>query len=77
MGLTRVLVEGGGKLGASLIDVGLIDEIAWFRAAKVMGGNGRPAVGGLASDRLADAPGFNHILSLALGADQFDMYERA
>jgi diaminohydroxyphosphoribosylaminopyrimidine deaminase/5-amino-6-(5-phosphoribosylamino)uracil reductase len=77
MGLTRVLVEGGGRLAASLFDAGLMDEVAWFRAAKVMGGNCRPAVAALAGDRLADAPGFNHILSLTLGADQFDMYERA
>jgi diaminohydroxyphosphoribosylaminopyrimidine deaminase/5-amino-6-(5-phosphoribosylamino)uracil reductase len=77
MGLTRVMVEGGGKLGASLFDAGLIDEVAWFRATKIMGGNGRPAVGGLSGDRLADVPGFHHMFSLLLGADHFDMYERA
>ncbi len=77
MGLTRVLVEGGGKLAASMFDAGLIDEVAWFRAGRIMGGNCRPAVAGLAGDRLADAPGFNHVMSMALGADKFDMYERA
>lgn len=43
-GLTRVLVEGGGRVAASLIRAGLVDRIAVFRAGLVMGGDGMPAV---------------------------------
>ena len=31
-GLTRVLVEGGGKLAAALLRAGLVDRLYWFRA---------------------------------------------
>ncbi|MHA1571405.1 MAG: bifunctional diaminohydroxyphosphoribosylaminopyrimidine deaminase/5-amino-6-(5-phosphoribosylamino)uracil reductase RibD, partial [Alphaproteobacteria bacterium] len=36
-GLTRVLVEGGAHLAASLLQASLVDEIAWFRAPKLIG----------------------------------------
>lgn len=45
-GLTRVLVEGGATVAASLMRAGLVDEIVWFRAGAVMGDDGLPAVAG-------------------------------
>ena len=36
LGYTRILVEGGAKLSASLLNENLIDEITWFRASKIM-----------------------------------------
>ncbi len=38
-GLTRVLVEGGAQLAASLLRADLVDRIAWFHAPAVMGGD--------------------------------------
>ncbi len=57
-GVTRVLCEGGGRLAASLLAAGLVDEIALFSAGKAIGGDGIPGIGGFGLDRLADAPEF-------------------
>jgi diaminohydroxyphosphoribosylaminopyrimidine deaminase/5-amino-6-(5-phosphoribosylamino)uracil reductase len=43
-GLTRILVEGGAELAASLLRSDLIDRIVWFHAPSLIGGDGRPAV---------------------------------
>lgn len=57
-GLTRVLCEGGGGLGAALIGADLVDELVIFGAGKLIGADGRAGLGPLGLDRLADAPKF-------------------
>lgn len=69
LGLTRVLVEGGGKLAAALLKADLIDRMAWFHAPAVLGGEGRPAVGELALAALAHMPRFEPIARTAIGDD--------
>jgi diaminohydroxyphosphoribosylaminopyrimidine deaminase/5-amino-6-(5-phosphoribosylamino)uracil reductase len=54
-GLTRVLCEGGGTLAAALLGAGLVDELAVFTAGLAIGAEGRPGLGTLRLDRLADA----------------------
>ena len=71
-GLTRVLVEGGGRLAASLIGAGLVDEIAWFRAPGVIGGDGVPALAALGVERADDMPRFRRISSASVGEDVLD-----
>src|SRR5712691_8136121 len=60
-GLTRLLVEGGGRLAASLLRGGLVDRLAWFHAPLLLGGDGIPAVAALGIDALADMPRFERI----------------
>ncbi|MEO1601684.1 MAG: bifunctional diaminohydroxyphosphoribosylaminopyrimidine deaminase/5-amino-6-(5-phosphoribosylamino)uracil reductase RibD [Pseudomonadota bacterium] len=55
-GITRVLSEGGGRLAASLLRAGLVDELCVFSAGLALGADGHPAIGPLALDRLAGAP---------------------
>ncbi len=57
-GLNTVLCEGGGRLAASLLKAGLVDEVALVNAGIAIGGDGIPGIGALGLDRLADAPGF-------------------
>lgn len=57
-GLTRVLVEGGGRIAGALLKAGLIDRIHMLRAGLVIGGDGLPAVAGMGLEALADAPRF-------------------
>ncbi len=73
-GLTRVLVEGGGQLAAGLLRAGLIDAIAWFRAASIIGGDGTAAAAPFGIARLSDMPRF--VLSdwRRLGADVLETY---
>jgi len=54
-GLTTVLVEGGGGLAAALLRAGLVDEVHWMLAPKLIGGDGRAGLGPLALRRLKDA----------------------
>ena len=69
-----IFLEGGGQLAASFLREGLIDRIEWFRAPIVLGDEGRPALGALGVERLADAPRFNRIEARALGADLWERY---
>ncbi len=75
-GLTRVLVEGGAHLVASLMRASLVDEIAWFRAPTIIGGDGIPATVALGVDRVLEAPGFQRRGEMRLGDDVLETYVR-
>ena len=51
-GITRVLVEGGARLAASLLHDDLVDEVIWFRAPSILGGDAVAAVDALRVDDL-------------------------
>jgi diaminohydroxyphosphoribosylaminopyrimidine deaminase/5-amino-6-(5-phosphoribosylamino)uracil reductase len=55
-GVTQILVEGGGVLAAALLRAHLVDELHWFVAPRLLGGDGRPALGDLGLKSLADTP---------------------
>jgi diaminohydroxyphosphoribosylaminopyrimidine deaminase/5-amino-6-(5-phosphoribosylamino)uracil reductase len=67
-GLTRLLVEGGGRIMAALLQQNLVDEIFWFVAPKLMGGDSLPAVDAL--HLAAIPPGWRISGRRSLGADQ-------
>ncbi len=73
-GVTRLLVEGGGRIAASLLGAGLVDRLIWFRGALVIGGEGRPAVAALGLDRLAEARRFQLEGVARLGDDLVESY---
>jgi diaminohydroxyphosphoribosylaminopyrimidine deaminase/5-amino-6-(5-phosphoribosylamino)uracil reductase len=68
-GVTRLLVEGGGRLAAALLRAGLIDRLVWMGAPVLIGGDGIPAIATLGLDGLADAPRFEHVATEAVGGD--------
>lgn len=72
-----VLVEGGGKLAASLVAAGAVDRLEWFRAPMLLGAEGRPAVAALALAKLAEAPTWRRVAVRELGPDLWESYERA
>ena len=76
-GVTRVLCEGGGRLAASLLAAGLVDELALFTAGKAIGGDGRAVVGGLGLARLAEAPAFALHDAAVLGGDVLTLWRPA
>lgn len=57
-GLTRILVEGGGRLAASLLSAGLVDRLIVFQAGLAIGGDGLPGVAGLGLKDLNSATRF-------------------
>jgi len=75
-GLTRVLVEAGGIFAATLVKADLIDAIAWFRAAKLIGGDGLPAVGDLALPGIDAIIGFDRVAMVPLGEDVLETYSK-
>ncbi|WP_456316879.1 bifunctional diaminohydroxyphosphoribosylaminopyrimidine deaminase/5-amino-6-(5-phosphoribosylamino)uracil reductase RibD [Teichococcus globiformis] len=68
-GLTRVLAEGGAALAAGLLRNGLVDQLAWFHAPAIMGGDGRPAADALPLELLASMPRYRRIGVSMVGAD--------
>lgn len=73
-GLTRVLVEGGGGVAGSFIEAGLVDDIVWFRAPKLIGGDGIPALAAIGTERVADAPAFILVDTFKAGDDLMETY---
>jgi len=73
---TRLLLEGGGTLAASFLKADLIDRIYWFRAPKLIGSEGRPALGATDIDRLIQSPAFTRRSNCVMGADTLDVMDR-
>ncbi len=76
LGYSRILVEGGAKLSASLISANLIDEIVWFRASKIMGGSGISAISSLNIDQINHLKKFELISNYSISSDHLAVYRR-
>ncbi|MDO8606125.1 MAG: bifunctional diaminohydroxyphosphoribosylaminopyrimidine deaminase/5-amino-6-(5-phosphoribosylamino)uracil reductase RibD [Phaeospirillum sp.] len=75
-GVTRVLVEGGAHLAAALLRAGLVDRLIWFRAPRLMGGDGLAAAVAFGVDHLAQTPRFERIDVRPVGDDVMELYTR-
>jgi len=75
-GVTRVLLESGGTLAASFMKATLIDRIAWFRAPKIVGGDGRSALASVNIEKLIQSPAFTRRSTCVMGADTLDILDR-
>lgn len=73
-GITRVLVEGGGQIAASILHARLVDRLYWFRGPCVIGDEGRSAVGALGLDKLKLAPTYALDAVERLGDDLLEIY---
>lgn len=75
-GLTRLLVEGGAALAAALLGARLVDRLAWFRAGRIIGGDGIPAIAGFGLENLGEAPAFQRMSVEEVGEDLLETFER-
>ena len=75
-GITRVLSESGAVLSAALLRADLVDRIAWFRAPKLIGGDGKPAFGDLGVEKVEDMPAFTPLAHEIIGDETLDIYRR-
>nr|WP_321362129.1 RibD family protein [uncultured Hyphomonas sp.] len=76
-GISSLLIEGGGTLAASFIRAGLVNEIAWFVAPILIGGDGLPALGGLGMQNLSDATRWKPVATERIGDDVLNTYVRS
>lgn len=76
-GLSKIFLEGGGKLAASFIQAGLVDAIEWFRAPILIGGDGLPAVAALGLSEMQDAPRWRVVKAQAIAGDVLTTYAKA
>jgi diaminohydroxyphosphoribosylaminopyrimidine deaminase / 5-amino-6-(5-phosphoribosylamino)uracil reductase len=76
-GITRVLCEGGSRIAAALLRAGLVDRLVWFRAPRMIGGDGVPAAEAFGVDALAAAPAFRRTAVRPVGDDILETYARA
>jgi diaminohydroxyphosphoribosylaminopyrimidine deaminase/5-amino-6-(5-phosphoribosylamino)uracil reductase len=74
LGVTRLLVEGGSTLAASLIRENLVDRVAWYRAPRLIGGDGLAAIQAFGLDKLADTPQLRLLTRRHLGRDVLEVY---
>jgi len=75
-GVTRLLVEGGAGLAASLMAAELIDKVYCFRAGMMIGGDGRPALDGFGLTTLDQAPRFESVGIEQLSGDILEIWHR-
>jgi len=73
-GITRLLVEGGARLAASLLRRRLVDRLAWFQAPLIIGGDGMAAIAGLGIDSLGAALRFARERGETLASDTLADY---
>lgn len=74
-GVDHLLVEGGARTAAGFVAADLVDRLLIYRAPLLLGG--RPALGDIGLDRLADAHGRWRLADARqLGSDRLEAYER-
>ncbi len=75
-GITRVLVEGGSRLAGSLLRDRLVDRLEWFRAPRLIGGDGLAAVAAFGVDTLEIATTFDCVGVRRAGDDLWESFVR-
>lgn len=70
LGITDILVEGGGELAASLIEDRLVDKFIFFIAPMIIGGrDAKTPVEGVGASRITEALRLKNLSASVLGGD--------
>ena len=75
-GLTRVLIEGGGKLAGEFLHADLVDHLAWYHAPMLIGGDGIPSAAAFGVEKLGKAPAYVRSGLELVGRDLYETYQR-
>ncbi|MCQ6558089.1 bifunctional diaminohydroxyphosphoribosylaminopyrimidine deaminase/5-amino-6-(5-phosphoribosylamino)uracil reductase RibD [Paenibacillus mendelii] len=67
--IASVLLEGGGRLNGSMLELGLVDKIILFMAPKLIGGQSPEAFTFSGFDRMADAIPLKNMVLEQIGDD--------
>ena len=68
-GIVSVLIEGGATVAASALKHKVVDKVEFFYAPKILGGDGRVMIDGLAIGKLAQAVALKNISARQVGED--------
>jgi diaminohydroxyphosphoribosylaminopyrimidine deaminase/5-amino-6-(5-phosphoribosylamino)uracil reductase len=68
--IVSVLVEGGSRLAGALLGAGRVDELCWFSAPLLIGGDGVPMLGSLGVRSPQDAIRLVDLRDHAVGRDR-------
>jgi diaminohydroxyphosphoribosylaminopyrimidine deaminase/5-amino-6-(5-phosphoribosylamino)uracil reductase len=75
-GITRLMVEAGPTIAASLLAAGLVDEAVLIGSDMTIGNTGLDALEGMPLTELTRSPRFRLRDTEALGTDRLEIYER-
>jgi riboflavin biosynthesis pyrimidine reductase len=75
-GFCAVMVEAGPDVASAFVEAGVVDEVWWFSAPVVIGGDGRDVFGALGVDDVNAAIGFDVVARTAVGADLLTVLRR-
>jgi len=75
-GITRLLVEGGSRLAGSLLRARVVDRLEWFRAPRLIGGDGVPAVASFGVNGLSLTADFECVGVRRAGDDLWESFVR-
>lgn len=75
-GINRLMLEGGQGLFTSFLKHNFIDELAWFRASKLIGNDGHSALGSLGLEQMEDMLLWRCEAKQDLGLDTYTRYVR-
>ena len=75
-GITRAFGEGGPRVAARLIALGLADAVVIFTAKKPLGRPGLPALSAAARATLGDSRRYREVGTAACGSDVMRVWER-
>ena len=75
-GITRLMVEGGGRLISALLKEDLVDRVIWFRAPTVIGGDGVSVASAFGVRELDEAANFVKVSTRPAGDDLVETYMR-
>jgi diaminohydroxyphosphoribosylaminopyrimidine deaminase/5-amino-6-(5-phosphoribosylamino)uracil reductase len=75
-GITRLMVEGGAQVAASVVKAGLVDEVWLLRGPNEIGVDGVSALGALPLGAITQSPSFRVRANENLDHDTLTIYER-
>jgi diaminohydroxyphosphoribosylaminopyrimidine deaminase/5-amino-6-(5-phosphoribosylamino)uracil reductase len=75
-GVTSLLVEGGGRLSGALLAADVVDRFYWVQSPLLLGIGSVPAIAGMPTVHLGDAPRWKVSQRRALGEDTLLVVDR-